>query len=276
MAPKQGILVRIVIGCAVICFLGYREWVRLPDGHVHIVFFDVGQGDSALVTSAHGRQILIDGGPDWAALEHVGATLPFFDRSIDMIVLSHPHLDHLASLPEILERYHVGTLVISGVGNDAPWMQRILTIARRRGTRVMTGVAGQRMELDGLTLDVLWPPRTLAKQFTTNLNNVSVVIKLKTGTHSALFSGDMEKMVEDTLVAAHADLRAEVLKVPHHGGKTSSSTGVLLAIKPAVAIVSTGSGNSYGHPNRAVIQRLESMGIRVHRTDLQGSWNIVW
>lgn len=257
-------------------FLAVREWQRLPDDRTHISFLDIGQGDAALIQTTSGKQIVIDGGPDWSALEKIGEELPFFDRSIDMAVISHPHMDHYASFPELLARYDVRTLVISGVGNESAWMRRILDAAAKHGTRVVTVTAGETLRIDGLEFDVLWPPVRLPKQFVSNLNNVSVVLKLRSGTHSVLFSGDMEKLVEDTLVAAKADMKSEILKVGHHGSKTSSSTGMLLAIRPTVAVISVGKDNTFKHPNPGVLDRLETMGVTVHRTDTEGTVRVEW
>jgi competence protein ComEC len=257
--------------------LGIHEWTLLPDGNTHLYFLDVGQGDGAMVVTPSGKQVVIDGGPDWKILEGIADRMPLFDRSIDLLVLSHAHADHSVGLAEILRRYKVGTLVVSSVELDSAREREFRETAKMEGVPVRAVAAGDTIELgDGLAFDVLWPYRDLPKAFTSDLNNVSVVLRLRDGAHSALFAGDAEKIVEDTLVKAGADIHSEILKVGHHGSKTSSSTGFLLAVDPEVAVVSVGTGNSFGHPNADVIARLQGFGATVRRTDTEGTVEIEW
>lgn len=254
-----------------------REWMLLPDGKFHVVFFDVGQGDSALLTLPRGTQILIDGGPDWSALERLGRYMPFFDRDIDVLILSHPNLDHLAAFPEVLRRYRVQTLFIAGSVYDVGTYQALLHQAQTRGTAVVRLHAGQSLQLpDDLMMDVLWPPERMPAGFNANINNESLVLRMTYDGRRMLFTGDIEKIVEDTLTAAKADLKTDIVKVAHHGSKSSSSTGFLLAADPDLAVVSVSARNTYGHPSAAVLGRLEAMGIEIRRTDMEGDIEIMW
>jgi competence protein ComEC len=259
-------------------FLAGREWNLRPDGRLHLRFFDVGQGDSALVTLPSGRTVLIDGGPDWSTLEELGEVLPFFRRHIDLLVLSHPNLDHLTSFPEILKRYRVGSILFAGTDNPLPRYHAMMALAKQEGVTLTTVHAGQSMDLgDGATLEILWPPARLPKGFSKDANNVSVTMKLVYEDHSALFTGDMEKPVEETLVRSRkTDLASEILKVAHHGSRGSSGTGFLLAVHPKLAVVSVGKDNSYGHPRKEVIDRLQALGAKVWRTDEGGSLEVIW
>ncbi len=254
-----------------------HEWTRAPDQKLHLRFLDVGQGDSAMITTPEGKIILIDGGPDWSTLEELGKCMPFFQRHIDLLVLSHPNLDHLLSFPEILKRYSVGGIALSGAENSLPRYQKIFDLAAQNHVPILTVFAGQTVKIEsGVTLDVLWPPKIIPRNFSKNDNNESVVLMLRDGEHSALFTGDMERPVEETLVRARAPLGAEILKVPHHGSRTSSSTGFLLAVRPALAIISVGANNSYGHPRPEIVKRLESVGAKVLRTDQEGTIGVIW
>lgn len=259
-----------------IAILAIREWQRSPDGHLHIRFLAVGQGDSVLLTTPSGRIVVIDGGPDWSTLEGLGRFLPFFDRRIDMLILSHPNLDHLVSFPEILKRYQVGAISMTGIENSLPRYNQMFALAEARHIPILTLTAGRTIDLgDSVLLTILWPPSSMPPGFTKNVNDTSVIARLEYQGHRALFTGDEERPTEETLIRAHADLRADVLKVPHHGSRTSSSTGFLLAIHPSLAVISVGK-NSYGHPRPEIIKRMKSLGIEVKRTDQYGTVEVVW
>lgn len=274
---KRSILIFVaIIGCLSIT-LGVREWRLQPDGHTHISFFDVGQGDSALIKTPSGRTILIDGGPDWSTLEAVGGTLPFFSRHIDVLILSHANLDHLASFPEILKRYRVQQLLVSIATIDSPWFRKMIDATKSANTELRVIRAGDTMTLDRkLSVDVLWPPEKLDPSLVKELNNTSLVLRVHDERRSALFTGDIESIVEDVLLRAKVPLRSDILKVAHHGSKTSSTEAFLSAVKPMIAVISVGRDNTYGHPHADVIKRLEEGGTSVRRTDEEGEITITW
>ena len=256
--------------------LGIREYSLSSDQKVHLYFLSVGQGDSTLIVTPKGKRILIDGGPDWSTLESLGTHLPFLDRHIDLLVLSHPNLDHLLSFPEIMKRYSIGGLALSGTENALPRYQKMFALAGEKNIPLVTLSAGQRITIeDDVFFDVLWPPVIMPTGFSKNENNASAVLMLLYKNHRALFTGDMEKPVEETLVRAHVDLKTDILKVAHHGSRSSSSTGFLLAAKPALAVISVGK-NTYGHPRAEIIERLRSIGADVQRTDQAGTIEVVW
>lgn len=256
--------------------LTIREWTLLPDGNMHLRFLSVGQGDSAMISTPEGKTIVIDGGPDWSTLEELGKHLPFFSRRIDLLVLSHPNLDHLLSFPEILRRYKVGGILMSGVEDALPRYGEIFALAEQNGIPIIAVSAGQSIEVeDNVTMAILWPPKTMPKGFTKNDNDASVVVMLKYKDQRALFTGDIEKPAEETLVRAHADLKADILKVAHHGSKTSNADAFLRAVSPSLAVISVGK-NSYGHPRPEILERLKSMGVETHRTDLEGTIEVSW
>jgi competence protein ComEC len=256
--------------------IGAHEWMVLPDGKTHLHFLDVGQGDSTLITTKSGKRIVIDGGPDWSTASELARHFSLFDRTIDVLILSHANLDHYASFPALLKYYRVHTLVISGIGQESLWYQTILRQARAHGTTIQLLSAGDTVMLDdGLRLNTLWPPKHLAKAFLTDLNNASLIFRIEDGTHCALFTGDSEELVERVLVQSHADLACETLKIPHHGSKTSSSLDFLQKIQTKDAVISVGK-NSYGHPNSDVLRRTKSLGIHVQRTDEDGTIEYTW
>lgn len=270
-------IAKILTGCfVVLVLLAARERALLPDGRMHVTFLDVGQGDAELITFRDGSRMLIDGGPDWAALEALGKRLPFFDRGIDVVVLSHPNTDHMVSLPEVLRRYRVRTLVTAGTTFDSGLYRAILSGAALRQVHHTVLRAGDSLRIDDAALTVLWPPIIRPQGMDKDVNNDSLVLRLEERGKRVLFTGDLESIVERTLVAAGVDLRADILKVGHHGSATSSSYEFLRAVRPSTAIISVGRENPYRHPHPGVMERLRSLGIEFRRTDTDGTIDIVW
>jgi competence protein ComEC len=278
MKKHQRPLQRVIIGLlGLLAFLGLlvREANRLPDGAFHVHFLDVGQGDAALLVSPSGKQIVIDGGPDLSALSRIGERMSFFDRTIDLLVLTHPNTDHLVALPELAERYRIGAALLSVVEYPLPLYERFLTLMHQVDIPVIIADPKQDIVMgDGLILDVVWPPGNTHGTTVKNTNDASVVVRALYGNHAILFTGDIEKKAEMAILRSGTDVRSNVLKAAHHGSKTSSSTGFLLGVKADIAIISVGKENSFGHPNAGVLERLRTLGMNVHRTDVEGTVSI--
>ncbi|TSC60043.1 MAG: competence protein ComEC [Candidatus Peregrinibacteria bacterium Greene0416_62] len=249
-----------------------QELRILPDGLLHAYILNVGQGDSILLVSPSGKQILIDGGPDLSALEGIGNHMSFFDRNIDLLVLTHPDLDHIAAFPEILRRYSVGAILLSGIETPQPQYQRLLSIATKQNIPVIIADPKKDIVLeDGLILDVLWPPHGTFGSQPKNTNNTSIVLRAIHGSSSILLTGDIEEPAERAILKTGADIQSTIFKVAHHGSKTSTSTGFLLVVDPKIAVVSLGKDNQFGHPHGDVLRRLEKAGIPIRRKALLAS-----
>ena len=269
-APHFSITIAIflTIGAAILWYTALDG----PDGHLHVHFLDIGQGDSILVVTPSGRQALIDGGPDGdRTSQAVSAALPRGDRSVDLVVMTHLDSDHSRGLLEVLDRFSVGAVLTGpqapGSEMQAQWEQRL----NRHEIAPVEITAGHVIRLDdGVELHVLHPDPARALG---NFNNDSLVVKLTYGEVSFLLTADIEQEAEDRLVNSGADLRSTVLKVAHHGSGTSTTQRFLEAVGPAIAVVSAGEGNPHGHPAAAVMQRLEAeAGARnVYRTDHRGT-----
>jgi competence protein ComEC len=245
-----------------------------PDGVARIVVLDVGQGDGILVEGGHGGRMLVDGGPDpGRLLVALDERLPPWDRRIDIVVLTHPHEDHVAGLALLLKRYRVGRVFEPGMLGPGPGYQA-WTKALARGPADGVLATGSRLRLDDVALRVLWPdpgvvPRKPADGGTA-INNVSIVLLGEVAGHRFLLAGDIEQDIDPILL--QRDLpQVEVLKVAHHGSRTSSTDAFLAAVRPGIAIVSAGRGNPYGHPAPATIERLSGIARRTFRTDLDGA-----
>jgi competence protein ComEC len=254
--------------------LPWLALAALPDGRLHVAFLDVGQGDAIFITTPRGRQILIDGGPSpGVVLSAIGQRMPFWDRSLDLVVNTHPEADHLGGLPEVLERYRVERVIQSDVEGDTALYRAWETALAEEGAAVASAQAGMRMALgDGVWLEVLHPGAAPTGE---GLNNHSVVLRLRLGRVSFLLPGDIETGVERRLAGEPSTLAATVLKAPHHGADTSSSAEFLAAVQPQVAVISVGAENRFGHPAAAVLARYAERGVPMLRTDELGTIELI-
>ncbi len=273
---KRPLVILLIIEL-VLLYLGIQELRRMPDGKLHVYFLDVGQGDSALIITPSGRQIVIDGGPDGTALSRLGEYLPFFDRSIDLLVLSHPHLDHLYAFPDIVRRFEVGHVLLSGMQYNLPRYREFLRLLKEK--RVPVWIADPTKDIDfgdGVIFDVVWPPPVFLGKSMDDVNNASVALRLLYADQAIFFAGDAEAEEERDILASGADISATVLKAGHHGSKTSSGTGFLLAVDPKLAVISAGRNNKFKHPDKMVMDRFKAMGIETKVTATEGAIEVEW
>jgi len=257
-------------------------WWQLRPRYLTVDFFDVGQGDAELIRTPQGQTILIDGGPDKKILEKLGTALPWADRSLDLVVLSHPHADHVSGLIEVLQRYRVRRILATGVVHTTPEYIKWLELIKNKKIPLTVAQAGQRIEFSGgVVLEILWPLDSYAGQQVGDLNATSIVARLSYGPSSALFTGDTPRENEQLLLNSGANLKAQLLKVAHQGSRTSSSEEFIRAVAPRVAIIPVGRDNRFGHPHAEVVERLKNLVSQVLRTDRDGdirfaSNGVVW
>ncbi len=282
------------ITTGLILLLGFF-W-SLPDGKLHIVFCDVGQGDAAYIRFPDGRDMLVDGGPNDAVLGCLGRHMPFWDRHINIVALTHPQKDHMQGLITVLERYGTDYFVRSDIANTTEGYGQLMDVVKRRMVKQRFVTTGEAIMVGSTTLSVLWPSEDqianfkrslLASQGETlqgsvlgvsspsNLNDGSVVFLLRYGNFDALFPGDADIRVESGWRNLQlADRTLEVLKYPHHGSKTGMTEEFLEMLQPKLAVISVGK-NSYGHPAGSVISALDASRVPVKRTDKEGDIEIV-
>lgn len=235
-------------------------------------FLDVGQGDAILIKSPYGQNVLIDGGPDKTILNRLAEKLDFADKKIDLMILTHPHDDHVAGLSDVVKQYDVKKIIYTGATHTGPNYLNWLELIRERKISLTIIDRPQTIKLgENCELEILYPLKSLAGQSADNLNNTSIVIKLIYGQTKFLLAGDMESDVERELSASGADLSADVLKVGHHGSDTSTGDDFLKAVGPKFAVIEVGKDNSFGHPSLRVLKRLERAGAKIFRTDQDGS-----
>ena len=255
---------------------------QLPDGRLHVWVFDVGQGDAIMIKTPKGQSALIDGGPGATPLLNgVGSHLPFWQRNLDLLVLTHPHQDHMMGFAELVDRYQVGqvvqTIFTATSSIEAEWLRRL----ESKGIPVSRPTRGETISFESepeITLRVLNPAASTAynEGESGDANNSGLVLKIVYGKHSILLQSDAQVEAERDLSAAEqSELESDVLKVGHHGSATSSSAPFLSLVKPKVAIISAGSGNKYGHPAPQTISNLQAVGATIYRTDQDGTVEII-
>ena len=277
---KNKKFVRVILGGLI--GLNILAWIVVYNlsqpRFLEVIFFDVGQGDAIFIETPQGHQILIDGGPDLTVLEKLAEEMPFYDRKIDLIILTHPEHDHLFGLLEVLKRYEIKYILWTGVVREtAEWQEwkRLVEIER---AKVKIAKFSQKIILQEdpfVFIDVLYPFENLEGQEFENSNDTSIVARLVFSDDSFLFTGDIAKEVEGKLVNRNINLDTDVLKVAHHGSKTSSFLEFLEAVSPEIAVIQVGKDNSYGHPHPEVLANLEQFGIHILRTDINGDIKIV-
>jgi competence protein ComEC len=262
-----------------LAFLAMVAWLALrqaSDGRLHVFFLDVGQGDAILVQTPDGRRILIDGGPDpTALLSELGRVVPFWDRSLDLVVLTHPDSDHLTGLLAVLERHQVARVLEPSQADIAPlaasWRERLehdhipRTIAQR----------GMSISQGDVLLTVLHPGLKPLTGAASDANNNSIMLRIDYGATSLLLAGDAESEAEAEMLKAGVPLRANLLKVAHHGSNGSTSAAFLAAVSPREAVIQVGANNSFGHPARELLERLADARAEILRTDKHGRIEVV-
>jgi competence protein ComEC len=261
------------IAVAGLCVLGILLGfclVSLPDGKLHVFVLDVGQGDAILIQTPTAEKILIDGGPDDRVLQEIGKVMPFYEKTIDVVVLSHPHADHVNGLVEVLKRYRVGRVIMSGASYRYPGYGAFLEEIAARGIPVTYAGVSNDYALGAITIDMLFPFESVQGRSFENQNNGSVVLRVLYGRRAFYFSGDLEIEGEEKLAASNLDLRADFFKAGHHGSRTSSSPQVLDRVQPDYAAISCGVDNQFHHPHAITLKHFQERQIAVYRTDLDG------
>jgi len=278
--PRLGFSTKwLILPLLVVAILVWSVALTTPDDKLHVSFLDVGQGDAILIQTPNGQDILIDGGPDPQRINlELSKKLPFWDRTIDLMVCTQPHADHVTGLVEVLLRYKVKQVLEPGVPYDSAIYQEWCNLVEDKGIEYNIARAGHEIDLgSGIKMEVLNPPEGLFEGTSHDVDNNGVVLRLTWDKVSFLFTADIREEAEFELIGQRANLKSTVLKVAHHGSKTSSSQQFLAAVDPEVAVISAGADNPFDHPSPEVVERLiDRLGKdNVYRTDQDGSVELI-
>lgn len=255
------------------------------NSNLKIIACDVGQGDAYLVQKGT-VQVLIDGGPSSKVATCLSKYVPFWDRKIEMVIMTHPQTDHFVGLVEVFKTYGVGLFLTSGLGATSSEFLA-LEGSLSNSTQVLFVVSGDHLRVGDLYFDIIWPEenfvvqstrqdastRSVLGMFTSakDPNDFSIVTALHYEDFDALFTGDIGPQVSGRVVSnLKGSLKYEYLKVPHHGSKNGLTKDFLEEVSPKIAVISSGKDNSYGHPHRQILDMLAELDVHVSRTDIEG------
>jgi competence protein ComEC len=266
---------------ALLLLLAASSGRAAPLKPLSVYFFDVGQGDAALIVSPSGKTVLIDAGPPEADERLVPRVRQLVQGPLDLVILTHPHLDHLGGMVRVLQTVGARRFMDPGFDHPSEAYRKLLEVVGHDVDQVMTPSPNSNNPEapltiglgEGASLSIFWPrvpQEPFLKDTRSDPNSNSIVARLSYGGTSFLFTGDAEPETEAALLARSVDLRATVLKVAHHGGRHSSTAPFLASVRPQAAVISCGTGNEYGHPTPDALQRLGAQGARVLRTDRDG------
>lgn len=251
---------------------------KIENSRLKITFFDVGQGDAGFIQFPDNEKMLVDCGPDARILEALGRVLPYYDRDIDYLVVTHPDLDHYGGCIDVLTRYNVKNIFYNGMKKpgDNAW-QWFWDLVQKEGADYHEVSVEEAWNIASTTVDFLYPNKPVSELIKTDLyknyngNNMSIIMALRYDNHQVLFTGDAESGLEKYLTDAYGDkLKSDILKVGHHGSSNSSSKDFLAVVKPAYAVISVGKENTFGHPTERVLKKLERAVAKILRTDELG------
>jgi competence protein ComEC len=250
-------------------------WVLVfqSEAHKYLKFaaLDIGQGDALFIESPSGVQVLFDGGPSKKILGVLPKVMPFYDRKIDAIIITNPDADHIAGFLDILKNYKVNLVVEPGTWNDSKTYKNLEAEIKRQNIPDILARKGMKIDLGGgVVIDILFPDQDVSSWTT---NDGSIVARLSYGKNSVMLTGDATKITEGIVLAENPaeNLKSDILKVGHHGSKTSSSPEFVSAVSPTYAVISDGKNNKYGHPHQETLNTLSKFGAKIFRTDLLGT-----
>ncbi|MFA6304291.1 MAG: ComEC/Rec2 family competence protein [Patescibacteria group bacterium] len=260
--------------------LSVIAWQASSDNDLKVYFFNIGQGDGILIRTPDRQNIVIDGGPDNSFITKLGATLPFYDRTIDLMILTHPHADHVTGLITVLERYQVKQVLSAGVIYQSAPYYGWLKLIQEKNIPIVFAQAGQEFIFGEVDLKVIYPWQNFANKEIVekgdeaatsgsidNLNNTSVVLKMVYRQNCVIFTGDLEIPGEELILKSKQNITADILKVGHHGSDTATSEKFLAQVNPKYAVIQVGQDNKFGLPDLRVIKRLAKKQIKIYRTD---------
>lgn len=235
------------------------------DKKLIVAFLNVDQGDSIFIETPDGIQVLIDAGRDRKALRELSKLMPFFDRSLDIVIATHPDEDHIGGLPDVLERFKTDVFIEPGVEKNSGTYNTITEILEEKDIETLVIDRKTTVHLDSdVSLKILFPV-TDASGFESNA--ASLIMQLVYKEHEFLLTGDAPKRIEKYLVLEYGEtLQSDVLKIGHHGSKTSSDPSFVAAVAPVVSVISAGENNRYGHPHEEVVSIFENQDTRLLST----------
>jgi len=264
---NKNIFIAIFVGL-IILDISLWFFILKDNNHLEIDFLNVGQGDATLLKFPHSGEILIDSGDGQQIKTALAAVNNYFKRQTDVWILSHANIDHYGGFLKLMETNPPQVFIYSGFDSNGSTFLALKKLLVEKNIPVIKLSAGDKIKIGEAYFLVLWPPKNKEIK---DLNDASLILRLIDGKHSILFSGDASSKILDNLI----NIRAEILKVSHHGSKTATDENILQLVNPSIALIGVGLNNSFHHPNDEVINLLKQFGVKIFRTDLNGTIKII-
>lgn len=274
---KSKIKIIIIFVLFVTSFLLINTSKDKLDSNFHAYFLNVGQGDAMYARVPSGEDILIDGGPDLSVLTELGKVMPYSDRTISYVVLTHPHADHLFGLIEVLKRYEVKNIILTDAVSTTQEYQEFLNIIKDKQIHTILAKADDDIDIDNnFKFEIFYPNETFNGREVANLNNTSIVGRLVYDNFSIITTGDAETDLQEKIVKKYSDnLQSDIIKIAHHGSKNGINENFLDYANPEIAVISVGADNKFGHPHANTIKTLNQENIKTFRTDEDGTIEVI-
>ncbi|MGB9763075.1 MAG: ComEC/Rec2 family competence protein [Minisyncoccia bacterium] len=250
------------------CYYLIFDFLFLND---EVAFLNIGQGDSELIRTKAGN-VLIDSGPDNQILFEISKILPFYDKTIDLVIISHPNTDHFNGLFSLLEHYKIRAVLLNDLNYPASRYQKLIKTLRDKNVLLLRGKIGTKISWFNNYFLIIYPNENFLKNL--NVNERSLVVLLKLNQRKFLFTGDIDAKIEKQIIQIFKE-KIDILKVAHHGSKTASSLEFLESIKPEIAVIEVGE-NKFNEPHETVLERLNNLKIKIFRTDLNGTIKFIF
>lgn len=278
---KKYVIVSGILILFCLSFLIY-QFIVFHDGKLHVTICDVGQGDAVLLRTPQDRTVLFDGGPDDSVLKCLADSLPVWQRHIDLILLSHPHADHLNGLVSVFNRYSVGQFATEDLANTSDGYKALQEAVKREGIMWQTLLDGDLVKLEpGIQMSVVGPTRAFLDQtavkgkYITSSEFASLEILLTYGQFSLLLTGDSQYQEMGQMVSSHHLPPLTVLQEPHHGSRTGITPEIIASLHPQLVTISVGAHNTYGHPAPSTLMTLQNAHVHISRTDQEGTLRLI-
>lgn len=275
---KQKTIKRIIVALGILLgliYISYNYYCYQKNNNLEVSFIDVGQGDAIFIKTPEKHQILIDFGSG-QGINDLNKKIPWWNKKIDLIIITHPHDDHIIGLIQIIKNYKIKNIMYTGIVYDSPAYLELLEEIEKKNIPLLVPQENQSIKLGkNCDLNIIFPWENFYNKEIDNLNNSSIISQLNCQNSKFLFMGDAEEEVENKLLEKNMDIKSDILKIGHHGSITSSQQEFLEKIAPQMAIIMVGKNNKFNHPSLRILKRLEKLKIKTLRTDLNGTITII-
>lgn len=272
ITKKIIIILGLLLG---LIYVLYNYYYYQKNNNLEVSFINVGQGDAIFIKTPEKHQIIIDFGSS-QGINDLNKKIPWWNKKIDLVIITHPHDDHIIGLIQIIKTYKIKNIIYTGIIFDSPAYLELIEEINKKNIPLLIPQKDQSIKLgENCSLDILFPWESFFNKKIENLNNSSIIGQLDCKNSKFLFMGDAEIEIENEILKKELNIKSDVLKIGHHGSITSSQQEFLEKVDPKIAVIMVGKNNKFNHPSLRVLKRLEKLKIKTFRTDLDGTITII-